>query len=370
MDSVPSITFLVGLALIVIALLGGGFEVKEIKLPVLGIFPRLLSFVIGTVLVALALFSPEIIPEGHRPTPTLTPAPTATLSASPTWINAGQSSTLMWRSTNATGCSGTNFTPNGTSGSMVVTPSDTTLYSITCADAGGVSHAASATVKVTASPLSPAPTASLLASPTWINAGQTSTLTWGSTNATGCSGTNFIPSGTSGSVAVTPSDTTIYSITCAGGGGMSPAASATVTVTAPETLWIQNGSIMSLVSKEDAVEINYESPTVEMQSLGIIKGTPKFKGKRNGQQYNGIAYVYSKQCSKGFDYGVKGNETADHMLITLKGKAPVRLDNTCRVHHYDETAAGSILEFWAIDRGIAGRAYVRDRRENKTNSIH
>jgi hypothetical protein len=145
--SIVSITFLVGLALIVIALLGGGFEVKEIKLPVLGIFPRLLSFVIGTVLVALALFSPEIIPERHRPTPTSqdpaptptpTSAPTATLSASWRSIKAGESSTLTWSSTNATDCSGTNFTPNGTSGSMVVTPSDTTIYSITCAGAGGV----------------------------------------------------------------------------------------------------------------------------------------------------------------------------------------------------------------------------------------
>jgi len=157
-------------------------------------------------------------------------------------------------------------------------------------------------------------------------------------------------------MAVTPAATTIYSITCAGAGDKSPAASATVTVTASppasETLSIQNGSIMFLVSKEDAVEINYERPTAEMQSLGIIKGTPKFKGKRNGQQYNDIAYVYSKQCSKGLDYGVKGNETADHMLITLKGKAPVRMPDTCQAHHYDETAAGSILEFWAIDQKI------------------
>jgi hypothetical protein len=92
MDSVPfsiaSITFLVGLALIVIALLGGGFEVKEIKLPVLGIFPRLLSFVIGigTVLVALALFSPERILERRGLTsnsqdPAPTPTPTLAVTA-------------------------------------------------------------------------------------------------------------------------------------------------------------------------------------------------------------------------------------------------------------------------------------------------
>ena len=276
--SIASITFLVGLALIVIALLGGGLEVKEIKLPVLGIFPRLLSFVMGTVLVSLALFGRDILPEGT--TPAFTPSAPKEAKA----INPDKGK-------------GTSDKPDKGTDAIDAAPRDAKLEK----------------------PDKRMPNAD---------------------NREGGKDKTDKPD----------NETT------------APAA--------VSTLWIQNGSIMSLVSKEDAVEINYESPTVEMQSLGIIKGTLKFQGRRNGLQYNGIAYVYSAYCSKGFDYYVKGDETEDHLFITLKGKAPVRTDNTCRVHHYDDKAAGSILRFEAYDRGITGRAYAKDKRETRTNSIH
>jgi len=44
--SIVSIIIFVGLALIVIALLGGGIEVREIKIPALQIVPRVLSFLL------------------------------------------------------------------------------------------------------------------------------------------------------------------------------------------------------------------------------------------------------------------------------------------------------------------------------------
>jgi hypothetical protein len=76
------------------------------------------------------------------------PAPTATLSANPTSIPSGQSSTLTWGSTNATSCTGTNFsTGNAVSGSVTVTPLTTTTYSLGCTGAVG-SASASATVTV------------------------------------------------------------------------------------------------------------------------------------------------------------------------------------------------------------------------------
>ena len=317
---------MVGLALIVIALLGGGFEVKEIKLPVLGLFPRLLSFVTGTVLVSLYVLRPEILPpDGHAQTKTSQdPAPTATLSASTTSINAGQSSTLTWSSTNATHCSGTNFTPNATSGSVAVTPAATTIYLITCAGAGGVSRAASATVTVAALPLLRAPTATLSASLTSINAGQSSTLTWSSTNATGCRGTNFTPNATSGSVAVTPAVTTIYLITCAGAGDMSPAASVTVWVTAPvpppgeiETLWRQNDSIMLLSTQGENIEIRYVDPTDLIKRTGVVSGDLKIKGEKSGNNYRGNGYIHTRYCHKGFAYEMTGSESADHKTIIL-----------------------------------------------------
>ena len=78
----------------------------------------------------------------------------------------------------------------------------------------------------------PAPTtASLSANPRSISLGQ-STLTWSSTDATSCTGSDFAASGTSGSAVVDPAVTTSYSVTCTGNGG-SATAMATVTVSSP-----------------------------------------------------------------------------------------------------------------------------------------
>jgi Right handed beta helix region/Periplasmic copper-binding protein (NosD) len=84
------------------------------------------------------------------------------------------------------------------------------------------------TVTMTSTP----PTASLSALPTSIASGQSSVLTWGSTNATTCAGTGFSTAGTtSGTLSVSPAVTTVYSVSCTGAGGTSPIAAATVTVT-------------------------------------------------------------------------------------------------------------------------------------------
>jgi hypothetical protein len=75
------------------------------------------------------------------------PAPTASLSVSPTKVSAGQSSTLTWSSTNATSCVGSNFSASATSGSAVVAPTVTTSYSVKCTGDGG-SASSLATVSV------------------------------------------------------------------------------------------------------------------------------------------------------------------------------------------------------------------------------
>jgi hypothetical protein len=69
--TISSITFYVGLGLIIVAIIGGGIEVKEIKIPSLGLVPRILSFVPGCGLLALYLLDPEIFPraDNHGPEP-------------------------------------------------------------------------------------------------------------------------------------------------------------------------------------------------------------------------------------------------------------------------------------------------------------
>jgi uncharacterized protein (TIGR03437 family) len=114
-------------------------------------------------------------------TVTAAPEPTVTLTASPQTIQAGQSATLQWTSTNATMTTidhgiGTVVA----NGSITVTPTTTTTYTITATGPGG-SASRSVTVVVSAVP---APTVTLTASPPTIQAGQSTTLQWTSTNAT------------------------------------------------------------------------------------------------------------------------------------------------------------------------------------------
>lgn len=78
----------------------------------------------------------------------------------------------------------------------------------------------------------PAPTVTFSASPTSITSGQTSTLTWSTTNATSCTASNGW-SGTkttSGTFSVSPTSNTTYTITCTGYLGRSASQSATITV--------------------------------------------------------------------------------------------------------------------------------------------
>ena len=94
------------------------------------------------------------------PPPVAPPAPaspTASLTASPTTIDKGQSATLSWQTSNATDVSIDSgigsVQPNG---SQSVSPSDTTTYTLTAKGAGG-SLTATATVTVNAPPPPPAP---------------------------------------------------------------------------------------------------------------------------------------------------------------------------------------------------------------------
>lgn len=88
------------------------------------------------------------------------PAPTVSLSASPTSLSAGQSSTLTWNSTNATGCtasgawSGAQPTSGSTSTGAL---NQTSSYTLTCSGTGG-STSATTSVAVTQPQKPPAPT--------------------------------------------------------------------------------------------------------------------------------------------------------------------------------------------------------------------
>ena len=89
------------------------------------------------------------------PPPPPPAAPTASLSASPDTIQAGQSATLSWQTTNAADVTldGKKVDPNG---QATVTPSQSTTYRLAARGAGG-SQEATARVTVTAPPAVTAP---------------------------------------------------------------------------------------------------------------------------------------------------------------------------------------------------------------------
>ena len=77
--------------------------------------------------------------------------PTVSISANPTSVTSGSASTLSWSSANATVCtaSGAWSGTKATSGSQTVSPTATTIYTLTCTGTGGTASQ-STTVSVTA----------------------------------------------------------------------------------------------------------------------------------------------------------------------------------------------------------------------------
>ncbi len=96
------------------------------------------------------------------PPPPAAAAPTATLTASPSAINNGQSSTLTWQTTNATDVGIDGIGAVQPSGTQQVSPAATTTYTLTAKGAGGTQTAtASVTVNAPAPPPPPPPPSSL-----------------------------------------------------------------------------------------------------------------------------------------------------------------------------------------------------------------
>ncbi len=151
--------------------------------------------------------------------------PTISLAATPNVVGPGQSSMLMWAAQNAQTVTldpgGTVLTGNG--GTVTVTPNKTTTYTLVATSAGGTQQA-TATVTV------PPPTASLIANPATITSGQSSTLNWSTQDAVSITLNGDTLSSPRGTITVSPTRTTSYTLVATGGTGVQ-AANATTIVT-------------------------------------------------------------------------------------------------------------------------------------------
>jgi phospholipase C len=258
--------------------------------------------------------------------------PTAKLTAAPPTIMVGNSATLTWSTTNAD----TVTIDNGigtvaASGSTTVSPMTTTTYTLTATGSGGT---VTATATVTVQELTP--TAKISASPTTIKAGETSELTWTTSNATTVSidqGIGIVsPSGTT---TVSPTNTTQYTLTATGTGGTATAAT-TVTVQAIGTtnspitnliiLMMQNHSMDNLFGtfpganglnaslpsyhQVDAAG-NTVSPTplTSLTVTDLAHSEPVYSASWNNGAMDKFAFVEGDQSMQYYDSSLSGMAT-------------------------------------------------------------
>ena len=209
--------------------------------------------------------------------------PTVNFSASSTSINSGQSVTLTWQANNATGItitaaagssSRTVTTSSQASGSVNDSPTQTTTYSAVASGSDGSSTPQTVTVQVAQS--GPPQITQFSATPTTVNGGDTTTLTWATTNATSITITPAVPPPndegalpTSGTSIVPVTATTTFSLTASGpGGNVGPQ---TVTVTVPFTLTLS--ATPSTIAPGQSSTLSWQVANGTASSIAITDGS-------------------------------------------------------------------------------------------------
>ena len=212
-------------------------------------------------------------------------------TANPEDIVAGGSSTLRWTTTSAASITindgsddiyTTDSSSRVTSGSYTVRPTTTTTYTLT-AMGPNASLTDTETVTVTAMAVeaeveTPAPPTidSFTANPTEITAGNSSNLTWTTTDATSVAINGVTATlDVDGNTDVSPTVTTIYTLTAIGPGGL---VTATATVTVGETEPPDAPTIDSFTATPSSIEAG-ESSLLQWRATGAtsvaIGGVPQ-----------------------------------------------------------------------------------------------
>ncbi len=166
-----------------------------------------------------------------------TPAPAPTcdsFTGAPATIVRGNSATLAWTTTNATTITISGLTGAlAVDGSRVVTPTQTTAYTLTARNAAGTQVTCTRTITVTQP--TPAPTCdSFTGAPASIIRGGSSILAWTTTGATSVLISNVTGTlAVDGSKSVSPTVTTTYILTAANANNVVVKCEKTITVVPP-----------------------------------------------------------------------------------------------------------------------------------------
>ena len=109
-----------------------------------------------SALLLLGACKKKVVPPPPPPPPP-PPAPTASISVSPNTIQAGQSASLTWQTSNATDVSIDGIGAVQANGSQSVAPTDSTTYHLTAKGAGGTQEATARLTVAQAPPPPPPP---------------------------------------------------------------------------------------------------------------------------------------------------------------------------------------------------------------------
>jgi hypothetical protein len=210
-------------------------------------------------------------------------APTCSFDASPLSINQGSASNLSWSTQNATAVTIDQGVGSvGTSGSRSVSPSNSVTYTLTATGAGGT---VTCVKTVTVIPAPSAPTCTLSASPTSVNQGSASVLSWNTTNASSVTINNAVGTvAANGSKSISPSNSTTYTLTATGAGGtvtcsqvvtVIPAPSApTCTLTASPTSVNEGNSSSLSWTTQNATSVSIDQGVGSVNVIGSRSVTP------------------------------------------------------------------------------------------------
>jgi len=144
-------------------------------------------------------------------------------------------------------------------------------------------------------PAPTAPTASLSANPNTIDKGQSTTLTWQTTNATDVNIDGIGPVDTSGSRQVTPTDSTTYHLIAKGAGGTQDA-TARVTVNAPPPPPPPSPSLTEeqlFAQNVKDIYFDYDKYDVRASEQGSLQGDAQFL-----QQHPNIHITIEGHCDE------------------------------------------------------------------------
>jgi len=236
--------------------------------------------------------------------------PGINLSASPATVGVGQSSTLSWTTSGASQCAAddawSGAQPTSGSSAITVSQAGANNYTLICAGAGAT---ASQSAVVTAMPL---PAVSLSASPGSVDVGQSSTLTWSSSNAQSCTASGAWSGGEplSGSLSVTvgQSGSNTFTLNCSNAYG-SASQTTTVIAYAPPSVTLSAASTLVAVGQADTLSWSASNAT-SCTATGGWAGSVGTSGTQAVTVTNNGSNTYTLTCTG------QGGSAAQSVVVT------------------------------------------------------